>query len=306
MYYLSAKIALLVSVLFIYDILYAMESQTRARFDLSEKNLDDVFMLSFANITLKNNSHIQSLTFSNNNIGDTGLKALIDVLPSMRNINSIYIDTNNITNVGAATLATYLLSDAASNSKITYIDMRNNPITELGIQAIVDVWEEKQNCEILFPWKPLLKSHFESSPTYLTDMQKTVIRRLVKTGKRFCFDSQELDDDCAENIATYILYNNYKIKSLSCGSNNIGDKGIIAITNALPFAPNITHLFLANNHIGDRGFEVLLDYIVNQLSRIESVNVSRNPIWQKDDSALSYILRNKPNVQIHSSIKAKM
>ena len=80
-----------------------------------------------------------------------------------------------------------------------------------------------------------------------------------------------------------------ELKWLSPGINVIGDAGIAALSTALEKGalPNLTHLLLYNNSIGDEGLKALMAACSGRLSKLERIDLERNNISDEGVEAIA-------------------
>ncbi|KAG8288127.1 Leucine-rich repeat-containing protein 34 [Homalodisca vitripennis] len=82
---------------------------------------------------LKKNSTLLSLDLSCNNIGDLGMEFIADFLGGKPPLETLRLSSNNIGDTGARTL-----SFKFPYSKIIYLDISKNRITETGVLDILN------------------------------------------------------------------------------------------------------------------------------------------------------------------------
>eukprot|EP00937_MAST-01D_sp_MAST-1D-sp2_P005239 g5239.t1 len=251
---------------------------------------------------LKVNNSLTSLDLRSNGIGVEGGKAIAKVLPSS-SLTSINLLLNNIGDGAAAVIAA-----AEQNGKIK---------TLCGIkpgQAEADfrVWGLKPADAQLLAFDVKFSSPLISVNLLKNDLgnglealsaafeESSTLKSLcgLRAGKDTAdFRSQCLRAADARLFAVELQFNS-PLKSANLGGNDIGDGGVIAISEALKTNSTLTELGLqsewnSSNKIGPAGAQALADMLkVN--SPLTSLNLYNNNIGDEGGKAIAEVLSKCP------------
>ena len=233
-----------------------MAVQVHARDNFTSINEDDVS--TFIQNSERRNS-LRELWLSNNDIDDTGAKALSEALKVNKSLLRLYIGSNGIGNEGAAALAEAL----RVNNSLTRLHLDNNNIGSEGARVFANALKANDSLKVLF-------LNAENSGALMADTLK-VNKSITKL---FLFNDN-VGDEGAIQLAEALKVNK-SLTTLGLVRNNIGVVGATSLAAALKINTSLKELHLNHNHIGDMGATALLDALaVNRsLSNVSLYNTN--------------------------------
>jgi Ran GTPase-activating protein (RanGAP) involved in mRNA processing and transport len=200
---------------------------------------------------LHQNSTLQELYLGENNIGDTGVEALVNCILKNNAITSLcHLDlrSNNITCTGAMSLQGLIVN----NRSIQYLNLSNNEIGDHGIMAISrGIQQSSWNCQL---------QQLDINTNYITNFSAITIANMLKVNKslnEFNISFNGLGDIGATTIIS-AMETNTTLRSLSIRRNGITDVGAECIAELLPNLKGLKELMLSKNDIGLIGATALL------------------------------------------------
>lgn len=112
--------------------------------DVRWKGVDDDFTVQFAMI-LKGCSHVTSIDFADNYIGDSGCKELVECFFQLPKLNRLVLSGNRLGDLGFAIIASLI----TVNSTITDLDLSGNMVRKPGMQALGSGLRENVSLRLL-------------------------------------------------------------------------------------------------------------------------------------------------------------
>jgi len=168
-------------------------------------------------------------------------------LKTNKTLTRLYLNGNQITNTGLLSIAQALKDSQNTKLKNLYIN-DDDYINELanGIDNLI---------KSLQPTQPKVTPPKIVNPKLQPILQYINSRTGINSGGTWDFNKKNIDDDGAILIAD-MLPNNPYLRLLALGQNNIGEKGAIALADAiaaLDKSTDLSYLRISNNNIGDNG-----------------------------------------------------
>nr|XP_055053434.1 NACHT, LRR and PYD domains-containing protein 12-like [Misgurnus anguillicaudatus] len=234
---------------------------------------------------LKSNpSQLRELDLSVNNLGDSGVTLICDVLKeSQCKLEILRLCGCNITAEGCVDLTSALRSNP---SHLRDLDLSKNNLGDSGVKLISDVLKNPQckleklwltECIITNEGCAALTSALRSNPSHLRDLNLS--------GNKFGDSGVKLISDVLKNPQC-------KLEILRLNDCNITAKGCHALTSALRSNPShLIHLELIGNNLGDSGVKVFSDVLKNPQCKLNKLWLGRCNITAEGCVALSSALR---------------
>ena len=251
-----------------------------------------------------------SINLSDNNIGNKGIEYIATILKQYHNIKSVNLSHNNITDG-----IVFCKEILENNKEITLFDLRNNKISNKGIELLVKEGFAKTpnlssfllgNNEISNNGAKALENIFKHCPVIVEFNMMTNnigykgIESLTKAfqAKECNIISLNLSSNPIEDkgikVLTEGLRDNDKIVSLNLSGTKISDKGALYISKWLKLNNNnINSLEISWNDITDDGAKDLFKAIINKAKMY--FNLSSNKITDVGINDLVDIVEAKPN-----------
>ena len=230
--------------------------------------------------SIKNGAILQKLDFSDNEIGDDGVKALSDYLQSKScKLQTLNLSCNKFTSTGASFIANAL----KLNVTLQELDISNNDISDVGIEVVSNclksITQQRNQFQNTRGLKKLYISHIK-----ISDCGLRSVKDFLKNNCTLCFldlSNNDITSNSVNIIAEALRYNN-TLKILDISSNNLYDDGITSISNHLN--NTLQELNLSSNHITDIGIENLAKAIkCNQRVQLRILDISNNKIIKHEE-----------------------
>ncbi|CAF1136696.1 unnamed protein product [Adineta ricciae] len=218
--------------------------------DLGKQNLTDRDM----NIVVKHaliKNRCKRVRLCDNNITCQGLSILSKGLNNNSTLESIDLRNNQISDFGIQ-----CLTAAIVNSNIKTLNLESNQITHIGAQYLAQLLKENRTITELY----LSKNH-------LGDRGIELIANALMNASE-SLSEQTNKQICARYSST--------LQHLYLGQNDITDVGLKYLSNMLKSNRTLTWLWLTGNEISDHGVEILSNTLANSNTNIEWLFLNSN------------------------------
>ena len=216
----------------------------------------------------------------NGSITVVGLKALSSLFRSKTFcLRSLDMSEVGIDNEGMITLA----SGLAAIQSLESLNLSNNAISDEGLQALAVGLSNNKNLESL----NLSRNGGSFSAIGLRHLSDVI--PTVSNLKALDLSGNAINDECLQALAVG-LRKHCTLERLDLSSNAIGSEGLRALAAAE--ISSLRWLSLARNAINDEAWKALAE-VVESLSNMETLNLSRNRITISGLEALSRIFKNR-------------
>ncbi|XP_073699559.1 NACHT, LRR and PYD domains-containing protein 3-like [Garra rufa] len=216
---------------------------------------------------LKSNpSHLRELNLSRNQITNTGVNHLCDVLKDSHcKLERLRLNDCGLTDKSCSALATVLGSD----SSLKELNMSNNNLQDSGVKLLCTGLENMKchleilsliYCSITEKQCLILTSALKSNPSHLRELNLSR-NQITNTGVKHLCDVLK-DSHC-------------KLERLRLRECKMTDEGCSAVTSALKSNPShLRELNLSVNKLGDSGVKNLSDLLMNPQFKLEKLELS--------------------------------
>lgn len=272
------------------------------RLNLSNNKLGAGGAVHIASIVGENRSIIE-LILSRNNFGKKSLKTLSKHLARNPVLERLDLSFNKIKSGGVNHLAT-VLDATESRSRLVYLDLTQNPISDKGALYLVNALLQGKNKHL---------RHLNLTRTELTSEGAIYLAHLLKYSytleelvvsrnkigldgvvelclgledsrdengsalRRLDLDMNDLDDRAAIRLAE-MLRGNDVLKTLSLVDNGIRNEGAAALADSLHSNLTLRHLDLERNQIRDPGAIALAKSICRKSCHLITLGWEKNPM----------------------------
>ncbi|KAI4887863.1 hypothetical protein NFI96_015073 [Prochilodus magdalenae] len=235
-----------------------------------------------------NPSHLLELDLSENQLGDSGVKQICEMLKnSPFKIQKLGFSNCNITEDGYAALASALKSDTSSH--LIELDLRGNNPGNKGVELLTELLEDPSH-KLTKLW--LLKSSAaEEAYSYLTEVlgkNPLLLSELDLIGKIQGDPKIKQLSDLLEDL-------HCRPKTLKLNKCGITEAGCAALLSALCSNPShLRELDLSNNKFGNSGVQQICSLLKTQYCKLEILRLSFCRITEEGYAALASALKSKP------------
>ncbi|CAF2535982.1 unnamed protein product [Rotaria sp. Silwood2] len=234
--------------------------------DLDEQNITDQdikFIVKHA--IIKN--HCKRIRLRDNNITSLGALTLAEGLKNNMTLESLDLRNNFISDLGVKSLALAII-----NSNLKTLNLESNGITTEGAQYLAQMLKNNQTLTELY----LSKNH-------LGDRGVELLANVLNDDKKNHHDRDNKEVDTSNPSILQHLY---------LGHNDITDVGIKHLADMLKTNRMLTWLWLSGNEIGNRGVELLANTLAYHNSSLEWLFLnSNNAISDPSVDALVQMLK---------------
>ena len=230
---------------------------------------------------IKSCTNLQTLDISENKIDSEGAAALAEALKFFSNLQTLDIGNNNIGSHGAAALA----KSFKSCTNLQTLDISSNKIDSEGAAALAEALKFFSNLQTLDIGNNNIGSHGAAA--------------LAKSLKS-CTNLQTLDI-CKNNISfkgavalAESLKSCTKLQRLDISSNKIDSEGAAALAVTLKSFAILQILDISNNNIDSKGAAALAEAL-KCCTKLRTLDISFNDICSEDIIALTEVFKSCNN-----------
>lgn len=205
---------------------------------------------------------VTGLNVRNNRLGDTGLRALIDVVVAKRDLYHLDLSENKCDGAAAAALASYL---GSSSCALQTLKLSRADVDDTELTPFAKALHTNKSLQMLD-----LSRNLVGSSEHLN-----VVRPSIVTG--------------GEALAT-MLSINYTLTSLDLSWNYLRLGGAIELGKALAYNNGLRELNLAYNAFGNAGAQAIGESLLAN-ANLEKLNLSNNNIPAHGATAIASALK---------------
>ncbi|XP_048027926.1 NACHT, LRR and PYD domains-containing protein 12-like isoform X2 [Megalobrama amblycephala] len=233
---------------------------------------------------LKSNpSHLRELNLSWNELGDSGVKNLSDLLMNPQfKLEKLYLYRCSITEEQCLILTSALKSNP---SHLRELNLNCNIIENTGVKHLCDILKNSHcklerlklsDCEMRDKGCSILSSALKSNPSHLRELK---------------LSSNKLGDSGVKNLSDLLMNPQCKLEKLDLSRCSITEKQSLILTSALKSNPShLRELDLSRNIIKNTGVKHLSDILKDSHCKLEKLSLQHCGIT--DVSSLTRSLTN--------------
>ncbi|XP_067218384.1 NLR family CARD domain-containing protein 3-like isoform X3 [Chanodichthys erythropterus] len=238
---------------------------------------------------LKSNpSHLTELDLSWNNLGDSGVKNLSDLLMNPQfKLEKLHLSECSITEKQCVILTSALKSNL---SHLRELNLSGNKLGDSGVKNLSDL--------LMNPQFKLEKLHLYGC--WITEKQCVILTSALKSNpshlRELNLSWNKLGDSGVKNLSDLLMNPQFKLEKLQLCGCSITEKQCVILTSALK--SNLSHLReldLSINKIGNTGVKHLCDVLKDSHCKLERLSLLDCGIT--DVSSLTQSLTNSKALQ---------
>ncbi|KAL1251962.1 hypothetical protein QQF64_019758, partial [Cirrhinus molitorella] len=237
---------------------------------------------------LKSNpSHLRELNLSWNQIKNTGVNHLCDILnDSHCKLEILRLSDCSITEEGYKALASALRSNP---SHLIELDLTGNDPGQSGVEELSDFLQDA-NCQL----KTLrfLGPAADEACQYVTG----IVGKNPLLLRELNLSEHELGDTRVNQIAALLQDKHCQLNTLNLWDCSITEEQCLILTSALKSNPShLRELDLGGNKLGDSGVKNLSDLLMNPQFKLEKLDLWRCSITEEQCLILTSALKSNPS-----------
>ncbi|XDV23179.1 hypothetical protein PO909_027871 [Leuciscus waleckii] len=237
---------------------------------------------------LKSNpSHLRELVLSGNEIRNTGVNHLCDILKDSHcKLERLWL-RYCMTDEGCSAVTSALKSNP---SHLRVLALSRNKLGDSGVKNLSDLLMNPQckleklhlyKCSITEEQCVILTSALKSNPSHLRELYLSV---------------NEIGNIGVNHLCDVLKDSHCKLEILRLGSCKMTDEGCSAVTSALKSNPSYLRVLnLSGNKLGDSGVKNLSDLLMNPLFKLEKLHLRTCSITEKQCLILTSALKSNPS-----------
>uniref|UniRef100_A0A673J1N7 Uncharacterized protein n=1 Tax=Sinocyclocheilus rhinocerous TaxID=307959 RepID=A0A673J1N7_9TELE len=238
---------------------------------------------------LKSNpSHLRELDLSVNQIKNTGVNHLCDVLKDPHfKLERLRLRCCEMTDEGCSAVTSALKSNP---SHLKELDLSENKLGDSGVKNLSDLLMNPQcklekleisGCEMTDEGCSAVTSALKSNPSHLRELDLSV-NQIKNTG--------------VNHLCDVLKDPHFKLERLRLRCCEMTDEGCSAVTSALKSNPShLKELNLSGNELGQLGVTNLRDLLMNRQCKLEILNLCGCSITEKQCLILTSALKSNPS-----------
>ncbi|XP_073700385.1 NACHT, LRR and PYD domains-containing protein 12-like [Garra rufa] len=238
---------------------------------------------------LKSNpSHLKDLNLRGNELGDSGVKNLSDLLMNPQcKLEKLDLCRCSITEEQCLILTSALKSNP---SHLRELNLSRNELGDSGVKNLSDLLMNPQfkleklhlcRCSITEEQCLILTSALKSNPSHLRELDLSL---------------NELGDSGVKNLSDLLMNPQFKLEKLRLCRCSITEKQCLILTSALKSNPShLRELNLSENKLGDSGVKNLSDLLMNPQFKLEKLHLRDCSITEKQCLILTSALISNPS-----------
>ncbi|XP_051735687.1 NACHT, LRR and PYD domains-containing protein 12-like isoform X4 [Ctenopharyngodon idella] len=238
---------------------------------------------------LKSNpSHLRELNLSGNNLGDSGVKNLSDLLMNPQfKLEKLHLNRCSITEEQCVILTSALKSNP---SHLRELDLSENNLGNTGVKHLCDVLKDS-HCKL---------ERLSLSLCYMTDEGCSALTSALKSNpshlRELNLSWNNLGDSGVKNLSDLLMNPQFKLEKLDLSYCSITEKQCVILTSALKSNPShLRELNLSGNKLGNTGVKNLSDLLMNPQFKLEKLQLSCCYMTDEGCSALTSALKSNPS-----------
>ncbi|KAI7800820.1 putative NACHT [Triplophysa rosa] len=235
-----------------------------------------------------NPSHLTHLDLSDNNVGDSGVKQICDVLENpLCKLEKLRLAGCNITAEGCVALSSALRSNP---SHLRELDLSHNYVGDSGVKLISTVLEEPL-CKLEKLWLCACKTTDEGCVA-LTSALRSNPSHL----RELYLSENNVGDSVVKLISTVLENPHCKQEKLELWRCKITNEGCADLISALRSNPSqLKHLHLSDNDLRDSGVKLISNVLKDPQCKLEFLRLWSSNITAEGCVALTSALRSNPS-----------
>ncbi|XP_067220003.1 NLR family CARD domain-containing protein 3-like isoform X2 [Chanodichthys erythropterus] len=234
---------------------------------------------------LKSNpSHLSELNLSGNELRDSGVKNLTDLLMNPQfKLEKLDVSYCRITEEQCVILTSALKSNP---SHLRELNLSWNKLGDSGVKNLSDLLMNPQfkleklrlsYCRITEKQCVILTSALKSNPSHLRELN---------------LSSNKLGDSGVKNLSDLLMNPQFKLEKLHLSGCSITEEQCVILTSALKSNPShLRELNLSGNELGDSGVKNLSDLLMNPQFKLEKLRLYECSITEKQCVILTSALK---------------
>ena len=241
---------------------------------LYDNSIDDETCSVLAN-AIRNNNNVRELYLTNNKIGVEGMKAISEALKNNHILELLALSNNQLNVDGAKAIAAFL----KMNNTLKNLDLTDNKVGDEGVKAVADTLLTYQCLEEL-----------DLGGNEIFDEGAISIAAVLRikennTLKALSLYRNEIGDKGVKALADALL-TNHCLEDLNLDDNIVSDEGAIAIAAALRVNSTLKELYLDVNRISDKG-AISIAFSLKLNRSLKYLNLKHNS--EVDKQTMQYI-----------------
>ncbi|XP_052407899.1 NACHT, LRR and PYD domains-containing protein 3-like [Carassius gibelio] len=246
-------------------------------------NMTDECCSAVTSALKSNPSHLRELDLSENQIENTGVNHLCDVLKdSQYKLERLRLRRCNMTDECCSAVTSALKSNP---SHLRELDLSENKLGDSGVKNLSDLLMNQQckletldlcRCNITEKQCLILTPALKSNPSHLRELD---------------LSENKLGDSGVKNLSDLLMNQQRKLEKLRLSKCSITEKQCLILTPALKSNPShLKELDLSGNQLGQFGLKNLIDLLMNKQCKMEKLRLSGCSITEKQCLILTPVL----------------
>ncbi|XP_048018751.1 NACHT, LRR and PYD domains-containing protein 12-like isoform X3 [Megalobrama amblycephala] len=255
---------------------------------LSECSITEDQCVILTSALKSNPSHLRELNLSVNELGDSGVKNLSDLLMNPQfKLEKLHLYRCSITEKQCVILTSALKSNP---SHLRELDLWRNELGDSGVKNLSDLLMNPQfkleklhlcGCSITEKQCVILISALKSNPSHLRDLD---------------LSWNELENTGLKHLCDVLKDSHCKLERLRLSNCSVTEEGYKALASALRSNPShLIELDLTGNDPGQSGVKELSDLLQDPNCQLKTLRLSNCSVTEEGYKALASALRSNPS-----------